>query len=281
MAVTTIPNVTNWSVTPQNGQANYFTLMNTWLSESTTVIASLQAAITAQNTANNEINTLAEQTATNAQDAQDARDEAVTALALLSNGAIDDTTIATNKTFSNSYIQTNYYDKTQSDNLLSNKIDTSGTGLSKSGTTLNFYPFDLTTATTELSWSDYVVVSDNDIPKKITISDLLNEMLSSSGNAPYYGARARVTLNGQTASILSSGNISSITNNGVGDETVNLITAMPDANYQIQHTISQNTAAQYSVLNLVSKTTTSFRVQTSNLGGALLDVTTIDLTIVG
>lgn len=114
--VTTIPNVTNWSVTPQNGQANYFTLMNTWLSESTSVIASLQAAITAQNAANGEVNSLAEQTATNAQDAQDARDEAVTALALLSNGAIDDTTIATNKAFSNSYIQGNYHDKTETYN---------------------------------------------------------------------------------------------------------------------------------------------------------------------
>lgn len=56
MAVTTIPNVTNWSVTPQNGQANYFTLMNTWLSESTSVIASLNNAINAQNIANEEIN---------------------------------------------------------------------------------------------------------------------------------------------------------------------------------------------------------------------------------
>lgn len=66
MAVTTIPNVTNWSVTPQNGQAGYFTLMNTWLSESTAVIGSLQAAITAQNTANSEINDLAIQTENNA-----------------------------------------------------------------------------------------------------------------------------------------------------------------------------------------------------------------------
>jgi len=63
MAVTTIPNVTNWSVTPQNGQVGYFTLMNTWLSESTAVLASLQTAINAQNTANSEINALAIQVA--------------------------------------------------------------------------------------------------------------------------------------------------------------------------------------------------------------------------
>ncbi len=66
MAVTVIPNVTNWTVTPQNGQDGYFTLMNTWLGQSTTVIASLQTAITAQNTANSEINALATQTENNA-----------------------------------------------------------------------------------------------------------------------------------------------------------------------------------------------------------------------
>ena len=66
MAVTNIPNITNWSVTPQNGQVGYFTLMNTWLSESTAVLASLQTAINAQNTANSEINDLAIQTENNA-----------------------------------------------------------------------------------------------------------------------------------------------------------------------------------------------------------------------
>ena len=66
MAVTVIPNVQNWTVAPQNGQAGYFTLMNTWLGQSTLVIASLQTAITAQNTANSEINALAIQVANNA-----------------------------------------------------------------------------------------------------------------------------------------------------------------------------------------------------------------------
>lgn len=113
MAVTIIPNVTNWSVTPQNGQVGYFTLMNTWLSESTAVIASLQSAIDAQNTANSEINTLAMQVASNATDAQNARDEAVTAIATLSSGAIDDTTIANNKVYSNQ----------KTNDLLGQKVD--------------------------------------------------------------------------------------------------------------------------------------------------------------
>lgn len=66
MAVTNIPNVQNWTVIPQNGQSGYFDLMNTWLGQSTLVIASLQSAITAQNAANSEINALASQTESNA-----------------------------------------------------------------------------------------------------------------------------------------------------------------------------------------------------------------------
>ena len=45
-----------------------------------------------------------------------AKDEALTAVATLQEGAIDDTTIAPNKAFSNSYIQNNYYDKTETYN---------------------------------------------------------------------------------------------------------------------------------------------------------------------
>jgi hypothetical protein len=101
MAVTIIPNVTNWTVTPQNGQVGYFTLMNTWLGQSTAVIASLQTAIAAQNTANSEINALAIQVANDTDTTVAAKNEAVTALAILSSGTINDTTLGTNKAYSN------------------------------------------------------------------------------------------------------------------------------------------------------------------------------------
>lgn len=58
--VAKIPQVINWSVTPQNGQVGYFTLMNTWLFESTTVINSLKKAIDKMNEAGQEINNIAE-----------------------------------------------------------------------------------------------------------------------------------------------------------------------------------------------------------------------------
>jgi hypothetical protein len=51
-----------------------------------------------------------------------------------------------------------------------------------------------------------------------------------SGTAPLYMARAWVNFNGTgTVAIRASGNVSSITDNGVGDYTVNITTAMSDA----------------------------------------------------
>ena len=55
-----------------------------------------------------------------------------------------------------------------------------------------------------------------------------------SGTAPLYMCRAWVNFNGTgVVAIRASGNVSSITDNGVGDYTVNFTTAMPDANYSI------------------------------------------------
>ena len=53
--------------------------------------------------------------------------------------------------------------------------------------------------------------------------------------ATAYGCRAWVNFNGTgTVAIRASGNVTSITDNGTGDYTVNFTTAMPDANYAVQ-----------------------------------------------
>jgi hypothetical protein len=55
---------------------------------------------------------------------------------------------------------------------------------------------------------------------------------TQNGSAPIYGARAWVNFNGTgTVAIRASGNVSSITDNGTGDYTINFTTAMADANY--------------------------------------------------
>jgi hypothetical protein len=62
-----------------------------------------------------------------------------------------------------------------------------------------------------------------------------------------YGCRAWVNFNGTgTVAIRASGNVSSITDNGTGDYTVNFTTAMPDTNYIGIGT--QRTAATGSIL---------------------------------
>jgi hypothetical protein len=68
--------------------------------------------------------------------------------------------------------------------------------------------------------------------------------------ATAYGCRAWVNFNGTgTVAIRSSGNVTSITDNAVGDYTVNFTTAMPDANYGVngivQFNQSGNTSDHY------------------------------------
>jgi hypothetical protein len=59
--------------------------------------------------------------------------------------------------------------------------------------------------------------------------------------ATAYGCRAWVNFNGTgTVSIRASGNVSSITDNGTGDYTVNFTNAMPDANYSVAGTCGGN-----------------------------------------
>lgn len=57
-------------------------------------------------------------------------------------------------------------------------------------------------------------------------------LLNATGTAPVYACRAWVNFNGTgTVAIRASGNVSSITDNGTGDYTVNFTNAMPDVNY--------------------------------------------------
>ena len=60
----------------------------------------------------------------------------------------------------------------------------------------------------------------------------LRNGLNASGSAPVYACRAWVNFNGTgTVAIRASGNVSSITDGGTGQYTINFTNAMPDANY--------------------------------------------------
>jgi len=62
--------------------------------------------------------------------------------------------------------------------------------------------------------------------------------LNATGSAPIYACRAWVNFNGTgTVAIRASGNVSSISDTGVGDYTVNFTTAMPDVSYSMVCTV--------------------------------------------
>lgn len=76
-------------------------------------------------------------------------------------------------------------------------------------------------------------IAGTDAVRAITPAGLRSG-LNASGTAPVYACRAWVNFNGTgTVAIRASGNVSSITDNGVGDYTVNFATAMPDASYSV------------------------------------------------
>lgn len=60
--------------------------------------------------------------------------------------------------------------------------------------------------------------------------------LNATGDAPMFACRAWVNFNGTgTPTIRASGNVSSITDNGVGNYTINFTTAMPDSDYAVSY----------------------------------------------
>ena len=101
--------------------------------------------------------------------------------------------------------------------------------------------------------------------------------------ATAYGCRAWVNFNGTgTVAIRASGNVSSITDNGTGDYTVNFTTAMPDANYCISGTSSSNltnNVRTIAVTEAALPTTSSVRVFTQNDGGAQQDATSNSIAV--
>lgn len=104
--------------------------------------------------------------------------------------------------------------------------------------------------------------------------------LNASGTAPIFACRAWVNFRGTgTVAIRASGNVSSITDNGVGNYTVNFITAMPDANYATpSNIVSQNYGNGVVVES--PKTITSFNVLSLENGGNPMDAEGISVSVI-
>jgi len=154
-----------------------------------------------------------------------------------------------------------------------------------------------TLATTNLknasSGSNNVVLGtggDTTITNNLTVSGTGSNSIAGTlqfnsgyGSAAVaYGCRAWVNFNGTGAvAIRASGNVSSITDNGTGNYTVNFTTAMPDTNYSVpasaKNTASSN--ADIRVVGTYSLTTTSVGINTVSHLPAFADPVFVHLAI--
>jgi hypothetical protein len=103
------------------------------------------------------------------------------------------------------------------------------------------------------------------------------------GNGTTIGTlcRAWVNFNGTgTVAIRASFNVSSITDNGTGDYTVNFTNAMPDANYTMQATANFNAGISWIAAPYQGTTPTAsqFRIQLIN-AGVVADLTYISTAV--
>ena len=111
---------------------------------------------------------------------------------------------------------------------------------------------------------------------------LTTKLTTASGSAPSYSARAWVNLDGTAipATIRNSGNVSSVTDNGTGNYTINFTNAMPDANYSwttgVQRTTLDIRASQNSG---AIRTTTALQIYTFDSNATVQDAITLCVTI--
>jgi hypothetical protein len=103
-----------------------------------------------------------------------------------------------------------------------------------------------------------------------------------------YDCRAWVNFNGTgTVAIRASGNVTSITDNGTGDYTVNFTAAMPDANYEVNASISPSYGVgNAAAINMFSSglteqapTTTAFRFSCSPESGGYFDPKYVSMSV--
>jgi hypothetical protein len=116
-----------------------------------------------------------------------------------------------------------------------------------------------------------------------TFSNNLSFNSGYGSSAVAYGCRAWVNFNGiGPVAIRASGNVSSITDNGVGDYTVNFTTAMPDDNYAVAGSAGNSAGGPTYVVSshyLTEPTTSSIRIAVIRLGGGSSDVTQVSTSI--
>jgi len=128
-----------------------------------------------------------------------------------------------------------------------------------------------------------------DAPLSLTSPTLTTPNIDSaqiptvSGTAPLYMCRAWVNFNGTgTVAIRGSGNVTSITDNGVGSYAVNLTTALTDTNYACVMATKGSSGAGTPFLpvehaSLAARTTSSIAFYVIALNGATPDADVVEV----
>ena len=158
------------------------------------------------------------------------------------------------------------------------------------GTNVQAWDADLDTWATKTAPSGTVVgttdtqtLTNKTLTSPTLTSPTINSAVFStvSGSAPIYPCRAWVNFDGTgTVAIRASGNVSSITDNGVGDYTVNFATALPDTNYSNAITGGDTGGATAIAFGpTVPPTTTTLRLAVVNHLNTLSDRTNINVAV--
>jgi hypothetical protein len=161
--------------------------------------------------------------------------------------------------------------------LLSDKSESSGALNKITLTNLLKVVNGLTEDTSPDKSSDFLLSYDasSSAPKKVTPENAVKAALSAVGSAPAFACRAYVNFNGTgTVAIRRSGNVSSITDHGTGDYSVNFSTAMQNADYAVTfgcYSGSGSTNRSYGIKDSTSKTSGVVRTLIISANGTASD----------
>lgn len=110
-----------------------------------------------------------------------------------------------------------------------------------------------------------------------------NNSYRTTGGLQRFDCLAWVNFNGTgTVAIRASGNVSSITDNGTGDYTVNFTSALPDANYAVHVGVGNQPGSGnigYIRDSVAVPTTTTARIATQASSAGLVDCDRVCVTI--
>jgi hypothetical protein len=127
------------------------------------------------------------------------------------------------------------------------------------------------------SGSNNIVLGTDGSTRVSTLADSAGANTSTPAEIASGRAKAWVNFNGTgTVAILAQYNVSSITDNGVGDYTVNFATAMVDADYSWSGSQRPSSATNGFYFELPtasggSRSSSNFRIRMSNSAGNAVD----------